>query len=54
VKVIQGDGRLAEPGQLGRIVSKLPMPPGFMDTLYRSDDLFKSAYFEKYPVSDIY
>lgn len=45
------DGRLAQPHELGRLVVKLPLPPGNMSTLYKNDTLFKKTYFEKYPVS---
>lgn len=35
--------------ELGRIVVKLPLPPGNMSTLYRNDDLFEKVYFQRYP-----
>lgn len=37
------------PNELGRLVVKLPLPPGNMSTLYKNDDLFKKVYFERYP-----
>lgn len=43
------DGSEAEPREMGRIVIKLPLPPGTMSTLWENDVLFKSLYFEKYP-----
>lgn len=49
---MQSDGKsLNELGnnELGRIVVKLPLPPGCMSTLYKNDDLFEKVYFERYP-----
>ena len=37
------------PNELGRVVCKLPMPPGTMSTLYKGNDRFIETYFEKYP-----
>jgi len=50
VKVL-GDDKKTEVsrGNLGRIVIKLPLPPGNMTTLYRADDRFSSVYFNEYP-----
>lgn len=50
VKVILPDGSRAGPNELGRLVIKLPLPPGNMSTLYKNDDLFERTYFQKYPV----
>lgn len=46
-----GNGKLKElgPNELGRIVVKLPLPPGNMSTLYKNDDLFEKVYFQLYP-----
>ncbi|XP_034253372.1 acyl-CoA synthetase short-chain family member 3, mitochondrial [Thrips palmi] len=49
VRVLRADGEEASPQELGRIVVKLPMPPGTMCTLYKADERFKSVYFSKYP-----
>lgn len=49
VGVLRSDGTEAAPQELGRIVVKLPMPPGTMSTLYKSEDRFKSVYFSRYP-----
>ena len=35
--------------ELGRIVVKLPLPPGNMSSLYKNDDLFEKVYFQRYP-----
>lgn len=52
VRVMREDGREAGPGELGRIVCKLPMAPGTMMTLYNAPDRFREAYFEKFPVNN--
>ncbi|XP_053967782.1 acyl-CoA synthetase short-chain family member 3, mitochondrial [Anastrepha obliqua] len=49
VKVLKPDGQECETSKLGRIALKLPLPPGFMSTLYKNDELFKKIYFQKYP-----
>lgn len=33
----------------GSIAIKLPMPPGFMTTLYKNDARYKEAYLEEFP-----
>jgi len=51
VEVMRENGKPAPRGELGRLLCKLPMPPGFMDTLYKSDQLYVAQYFRRYPVS---
>lgn len=51
VDVFHPDGTQAAMNELGRIVVKLPLPPGNMSTLYRNDELFKKTYFQRFPVS---
>jgi len=41
--------KLSEPRAVGDIAIKLPLPPGFMSTLFQNDDLFIKTYFSKYP-----
>lgn len=50
IKVLHPDGTEVEPNELGRIVVKLPLPPGNMSTLYKNDELFVKTYFQRYPV----
>ncbi|KAJ1855996.1 hypothetical protein GGH12_003019 [Coemansia sp. RSA 1822] len=50
----EGDGIDTSPefagrGQVGNIVAKLPLPPGFITTLWKDDERFFSAYFQRYP-----
>ena len=52
IKIMNSDGKSVEEighNQLGRIVVKLPLPPGNMSTLYRNDDLFEKVYFQRFP-----
>lgn len=41
--------QVTEPNTLGSIAIKLPLPPGFMTTLYNNTARFKSAYLEEFP-----
>jgi len=49
IRVIREDKTEADPNELGRIVAKLPMPPGCMTTLYNADQRFEDTYFSAYP-----
>ncbi|XP_055610296.1 acyl-CoA synthetase short-chain family member 3, mitochondrial [Uranotaenia lowii] len=49
IRVLNPDGTEAAQNELGRIVIKLPLPPGTMSSLYRNDDLFEKLYFSRFP-----
>jgi propionyl-CoA synthetase len=49
VHVLRPDGTEANWNELGRIVCKLPLPPGTMSTLYKAPERFVQVYFSKYP-----
>lgn len=49
VRVLKDPTTEAEPKELGRIVIKLPLPPGTMTTLWENDELFKTLYFKEFP-----
>lgn len=51
VDILQSNGSKAAPNELGRIVIKLPLPPGNLSTLYKNDELFCKTYFQKFPVN---
>lgn len=51
VRILRNDGKEASPNELGRLVVKLPLPPGTMSTLYLAPERFYQTYFTKYPVS---
>ena len=53
VHVLHPDGTEADRNELGRIVCKLPLPPGTMSTLYKAPERFLQVYFSKYPVSHV-
>lgn len=40
---------LTDPGVVGALAVKLPLPPGFMTSLYKNDARFLSAYMTEYP-----
>lgn len=48
VRVMTHDGTEAAPGELGRIVCKLPLPPGNFNTLLGSTQRFKEVYFSHF------
>ena len=49
VQVLDADGNPAEPGVIGALVIKLPLPPGTFTTLWHAEDRFVRAYFSRYP-----
>ena len=49
IRILREDQTEAKANELGRIVAKLPMPPGCMSTLFRADQRYKETYFQNYP-----
>ncbi|BES93613.1 DUF3448 [Nesidiocoris tenuis] len=49
VRVVREDGLECEPGELGHIVIKLPLPPGTLATLYKDTQRFLDIYFKRFP-----
>ncbi|MGB7859870.1 MAG: propionyl-CoA synthetase [Acidimicrobiia bacterium] len=49
VRVLDANGREKDPGDIGAIVIKLPLPPGTLPTLWNADDRYKEAYLSTYP-----
>ncbi|KAB0800983.1 hypothetical protein PPYR_05337 [Photinus pyralis] len=49
VRVLTSRGKEAKPNELGRLVIKLPLPPGTMSTLYQAPEQFCKIYFTEYP-----
>ncbi|MFH2058901.1 MAG: propionyl-CoA synthetase [Pseudomonadota bacterium] len=47
--VLGDDGHPVEPGKMGSIVAKLPLPPGTLPTLWQNDQRFKDAYLSEFP-----
>ncbi|HYM72171.1 MAG TPA: propionyl-CoA synthetase [Stellaceae bacterium] len=44
-----GEAREVEPGEIGAIAIKLPLPPGALPTLWQADDRFVESYLGTYP-----
>ncbi len=44
VQVLDENGDEVSPGDIGRIMIKLPLPPGCLPTLWRNDDRFVESY----------
>lgn len=53
MRALREDGTECESGEVGRLVAKLPLPPGFASTLWQADERFKQTYFESYPVINL-
>lgn len=49
IRILREDGTEAGKNELGRIVVKLPLPPGTMSTLYQAPEKFCQHYFQRYP-----
>ena len=49
VRILDDDGHEQAPGQIGRIMIKLPMPPGCLPTLWQNDDRFVDSYLSAEP-----
>lgn len=49
MKVLDDGGNELPPGELGAIVSKLPLPPGTLPTLWNAEDRFKKSYLTNFP-----
>ena len=49
VCILDEGGRPVEPGTLGAIAIKLPLPPGTLPTLWNADDRFRKSYLEHFP-----
>ncbi|OQV24569.1 Acyl-CoA synthetase short-chain family member 3, mitochondrial [Hypsibius exemplaris] len=50
IRVVDSEtGKALQPGELGRLIIKLPLPPGNFSGLWEDDTKFREAYFTKYP-----
>ena len=49
VRVLQGDGSAAAPGDDGAIAIRLPLPPGTLTTLWGDDERCRSGYLTAFP-----
>ena len=49
LQVVDENANPVQPGQIGSLVAKLPLPPGTLPTLWNNDSGFKAAYLETFP-----
>ncbi|MCG6943471.1 MAG: propionyl-CoA synthetase [Thiohalocapsa sp.] len=49
VQVLGDDGSAVAPGTIGRIMIKLPLPPGCLPTLWGNDERFRASYLSAEP-----
>lgn len=49
LQVLDASNNPVNPGEMGSLAAKLPLPPGTMLTLYGNDDRFVEAYMTKIP-----
>ncbi|MEM7242889.1 MAG: AMP-binding protein [Pseudomonadota bacterium] len=49
MRIVDDGGNEVKRGELGAIVSKLPLPPGTFPTLWNAEARFKSSYLETFP-----
>ena len=48
INILDDNGQSVEPGNLGNIAIKLPLPPGNLPTLWQNDERFKSGYLGEF------
>jgi propionyl-CoA synthetase len=49
VQILDEGGHPVEPGQLGAIAVKLPLPPGTLPTLWNAEERFRKSYLHHFP-----
>ena len=49
IQVLDDAGHAVQPGDLGNIVVKLPLPPGAFPTLWNAESRFREAYLDEFP-----
>ncbi|PUB18703.1 propionyl-CoA synthetase [Yoonia sediminilitoris] len=49
VQILDEGGNQMQPGELGAIAVKLPLPPGTLPTLWNAEDRFVKSYLTTYP-----
>ncbi len=49
MRILDEAGNQMEPGQLGAIVAKLPLPPGTLPTLWNAEERFRKSYLNTFP-----
>ena len=54
MKIVDREGREVPRGEKGVLVVEEPMPPGFMTTVWRNDEMFAKHYCGQYPGRALY
>jgi propionyl-CoA synthetase len=49
IQVVDDQNRQLEPGEMGNIVVKLPLPPGCLPSLWNNDQGYVSSYLTQFP-----
>ncbi|MFA7448079.1 MAG: acetate--CoA ligase [Weeksellaceae bacterium] len=49
IDILTDEGYVAQVNEEGNVAVKLPMPPGFMPTLWRNNDRYKAGYLQRFP-----
>lgn len=49
IHILAEDGTPMQPGELGAIAIKLPLPPGTLPTLWNAEDRFRKSYLTTFP-----
>ncbi len=49
VQILDEAGHQVQPGELGAIAIKLPLPPGTLPTLWNAEERFKKSYLNTFP-----
>ncbi|MEM8731044.1 MAG: propionate-CoA ligase PrpE [Pseudomonadota bacterium] len=49
VQILDDGGHPLQPGELGAIAVKLPLPPGTLPTLWNADARFRKSYLDTFP-----
>ncbi|KAA8609313.1 propionyl-CoA synthetase [Salipiger aestuarii] len=49
VRILDEGGHEVEPGTLGAIAIRLPLPPGTLQTLWQAEDRFRKSYLTHFP-----
>lgn len=49
VQVLDEGRHQVEPGQIGALVCKLPLPPGALPTLWNAEERFRKSYLNEFP-----
>jgi propionyl-CoA synthetase len=49
VRILDESGAAVEPGKIGNIVIRLPLPPGTLTTLWQNDAGYVDSYLKRYP-----